>query len=117
MKKIIIISTVFLASLQTAFCQMGALKGSGKVVTKSFSFNKFSTINLLDLDGKVKITVGKAFKITADIDDNLADLLAVSELNNNLTIALKGNLNNRLYVENSKINININLLYLNVNIC
>ena len=94
MKTIIILSAMFFTGLQTAYCQMGALKGSGKVVTKIFSYQNFDSIQLQDLDGKIEVEAGKAYSITIAIDDNLERLLVVNE-------------NNKRYVENSNIKITI----------
>ena len=107
MKKIIILSALFIANLQTAFCQMGALKGSGKVVTRTFAFKNFDSIHLKDFDGKIEVEVGKGYSIKIAIDDNLEPLLLVNENNKTLSIALDKNENNRRYVENSNIKITI----------
>ena len=105
MKKLIILSALFVAGLQTAFSQMGALKGSGIVVTKPFDFKNFDSIDLKDLDGKTEVEAGKPFSIIIAVDDNLESLLLVNEKNSTLTIALNKNENNRQYVENSHIKI------------
>ena len=109
MKKLIILSALFISGLQTAFCQMGALKGSGKVVNKTFDFKNFDSIQLKDLDGKIEVEAGKPFSIKIAVDDNLEALLLVNEKNNTLTIELNKNKNNRRYVENSNIKILITL--------
>ncbi len=113
MKKLIILSAMFITTLQTAFSQMGALKGSGKIVTKTFSYQDFDQIQLNDLDGKIEVEVGKAYAIKISIDDNLEPLLRVSEANKTLTVALNKNENNKRYVENSNIKITISLPALN----
>jgi hypothetical protein len=87
--------------------QNGALKGSGKTINKSFLLTNFNKIELLDLDGKIEVEVGKPFSISADIDDNLEKLLEASVSEGTLEVKLKGNFNNRLYVEDTKINIKI----------
>ena len=84
---------------------MGALKGSGTVVTKTFDFKNFDSIELKDLDGKIELEGGKPFSIKIAIDDNLEPLLLVNEKNNTLIIELNKNKNNRRYVENSSIKI------------
>ena len=109
MKKLIILSALFVAGLQTAFCQMGALKGSGIVVTKTFDFKNFDSIELKELDGKIEVEGGKPFSIKIAVDDNLEPLLLINEKNNTLTIELNKNKNNRRYVENSNIKILITL--------
>ena len=109
MKKLIIFSATLLVTIQMGFCQMGALKGSGKIVTKTFAFQDFDKIQLNDLDGSVEVEVGKPYSIKISIDDNLEPLLTVSETNKMLTVALNKNENNRRYVENSNIKITISV--------
>ena len=109
MKKLIIFSATLLVTIQMGFCQMGALKGSGKIVTKTFAFQDFDKLQLNDLDGSVEVEVGKPYSIKIYIDDNLEPLLTVSETNKMLTVALNKNENNRRYVENSNIKITISV--------
>ena len=93
------------------------LKGSGKTITKSFNYENFDKLSFEDVDGIIEVEVGKPFQISVTIDDNLFPLLEV--LNNvsdkSLTIRLKGNRNNKLYIEDTKIKIKVclpNLIYL-----
>ena len=93
------------------------LKGSGKTITKSFNYENFDKLSFEDVDGIIEVEVGKPFQISITIDDNLFPLLEV--LNNvsdkSLTIRLKGNRNNKLYIEYTKIKIKVclpNLIYL-----
>jgi hypothetical protein len=109
MKKTIILLTVLIATCTIVFSQKGPLKGSGKTVIQTFELNNFDKINLLDLDGKMEVEVGKPFAITATIDDNLAQLLEATVENGTLTVRLKGNLYNKLYIEETNINIKISL--------
>ena len=105
--------STLLVTIQMGFCQMGALKGSGKIVTKTFAFQDFDKLQLNDLDGSVEVEVGKPHSIKISIDDNLEPLLTVSETNKTLTVALNKNENNRRYVENSNIKITISVPALN----
>ena len=57
----------------------------------------------------MEVTVGKPFSISISIDDNLAGLLEVSAASNTLSIKLKGNRNNKLYIENTHIVIQISM--------
>jgi Putative auto-transporter adhesin, head GIN domain len=108
MKKIFLaIVTVMCVSI--AYAQRGPLEGSGKIINKTFAFSNFDKVNLRDLDGVAEIEVGKPYAISVAIDDNLADLLAVSADDNTLDISLKGNRNNRMYIENTNIKIKISL--------
>ena len=113
MKKLIIFSTTLLLTIQMAFCQMGALKGSGKIITKTFTYQDFNKIQLNDLDGRVEVEVGKPYSIKISIDDNLEPLLTVSENNKTLTVALNKNENNKRYVENTNIKITISVPAIN----
>lgn len=96
-------------SVSVARTQNGPLTGSGKIISKSYSYVNFDKIGLYDLSGKVEVQAGKPFSISIDIDDNLEPLLDVAMQNNTLLIKLKGNRNNKLYIENTHIRINISL--------
>ncbi|OYU82478.1 MAG: hypothetical protein CFE24_15465 [Flavobacterium sp. BFFFF2] len=88
----------------------GQLRGSGTTVTKTFNYAQFDQIYLDDLDGNINIEVGKPHAISVTIDDNLLDLLAVEQgKKNDLKVYLKGNTNNRMYVEASHIKVVISL--------
>lgn len=106
MKKIFLAIVTFIF-VNIAFAQRGPLQGSGKIVNKTFDYTNFSEITLQDLDGKAIIEVGKPFSISVAIDDNLEKLLSVSAQDNNVSITLKGNRNNKLYIENTHILIKI----------
>ena len=90
------------------------LKGSGKTVTRTYDYQNFNKVFFDDLDGKLQIEVGKSYGISITIDDNLNDLLSVLENqeNKSLTLALKGNKNNRMYIEDTNIKIVITMPYL-----
>jgi hypothetical protein len=98
----------------TASFANAQLRGSGKTITKSYDYNNFNKVNFDDLDGKLEIEVGKEFSISITIDDNLVNLLSIVENvdEKRLTIALKGNRNNKMYIEDTKINVKITLPYL-----
>jgi hypothetical protein len=101
------VSLVFLSI--EAFSQNGPLRGSGNVVNKNFTFTNFDKIELLDLDGDMEVEAGKSFAVSVDIDDNLESLLDASVSDGTLSIKLKGNLNNRMYIEETNIRIKISL--------
>ncbi len=109
MKKLSILILVFLYGSQVAFAQMNPLKGSGKLVNKTFGLTNFNKIYLADLDGEVAITAGPSFSIAIAIDDNLEPLLIVKENAGKLTVAFEGNRNNKRYVEDSHVKITITL--------
>jgi Putative auto-transporter adhesin, head GIN domain len=89
--------------------QHGPLEGSGKVLNKTFDLKDFEQVVLMDLDGKAEIQIGNNFSISVDIDDNLIKLLSVKVNNKVLKIALEGNRNNRMYIENTNIRVKITM--------
>ena len=90
------------------------LKGSGKTVTKTYNYKNFDKVYFEDLDGKIEVEVGKPYSISITIDDNLEKLLSVSEnsAEKNLTVSLKGNRNNKMYIEDTKIKVIITVPFL-----
>ena len=100
-------------TLTSAFAN-AQLKGSGKTIAKNYDYKNFDKIYFEDLDGKIEVEVGKEFSISVTIDDNLEKLLSVIENSEEkqLTIALKGNRNNKMYIEDTKIKIKITLPFL-----
>ena len=90
------------------------LKGSGKTITKTYDYKNFNKVSFDDLDGKLEIEVGKPYSITITIDDNLYNILTIVEHSDDkqLTIALKGNRNNKLYIEDTKIKVKITMPFL-----
>jgi Putative auto-transporter adhesin, head GIN domain len=109
MKKITLLLAALTIICTAIFSQNGPLKGSGKLVSKNFAFSDFDKIELLDLDGKMEVEAGKAFSVAADIDNNLEELLDITVDDGTLTVRLKGNLNNRMYIEETNIHIKISL--------
>ncbi|HLP63997.1 GIN domain-containing protein [Flavobacterium sp.] len=87
------------------------LKGSGKTITKNFDYTNFDKVYFEDLDGKLEVEIGKSWSISVTVDDNLESLLAFKEnpTEHELTVYLKGNKNNRMYIENSNIKIKITM--------
>lgn len=106
--KTIITTFAFLVASMVANAQ---LKGSGKTITKIYDYTNFEKINLEDFDGKIEIEVGKPYSVSVTIDNNLVDLLTVNENKSNqaITLSLKGNYNNKMYIENTNIKIKISL--------
>ncbi len=107
-------SILLIAILFTSISTFAQLRGSGKTITKTFDYQNFNKVNFDDFDGKLEIEVGKPFSISITIDDNLVNLLTLIEnaKDKRLTIALKGNRNNNMYIEDTKINVKITLPYL-----
>jgi hypothetical protein len=108
MKKIIFLLAIAAGTI-AAPAQNKPLNGSGKTVTKTFSFSQFDKISLEDLGGNVTVSIGKPFSIQVIIDDNLVQILTVKENGGKLTIALAGNEKNKLYLEKTNISINISM--------
>ncbi len=107
-------SILLLAIFFTSFTTFAQLRGSGKTFTKTYDYQNFNKVNFDDLDGKLEIEVGKPFSISITIDDNLLEILTVIEHSGDkqLTIALKGNRNNKMYIEDTKISIKITMPFL-----
>ncbi len=107
-------SIFLLAILFTSFTTFSQLRGSGKTITKTFDYQNFNKVNFDDLDGKHEIEVGKPFSISITIDDNLANLLTLVENADEklLTVSLKGNRNNKMYIERTKISVKITMPFL-----
>jgi hypothetical protein len=87
------------------------LKGSGKIVTKTFDYKNFDKVYFEDLDGKIEVEIGKPWSILITIDENLESLLHLSEnvSENELKIQFKGNKDNQMYVENTNLKIKITM--------
>jgi uncharacterized membrane protein YphA (DoxX/SURF4 family) len=93
----------------SACAQKKPLRGSGNVITNQYSFKNFNEIEIIDLDGKINVTIADSFSINTAIDDNLADLLTIEIKNNTLSVSFKNNWSNRKYIEDTKIKIDITL--------
>lgn len=93
----------------TSCAQKKAIKGSGNVISKEYEFKNFNEIEILDMDGKINVTISDSFSINAVIDDNLFELLSVELKNKTLIVSLKNNFSNRKYIEDTKIKIDITL--------
>ena len=89
--------------------QRGPLRGSGKIVEKSFDFKGFDKVDIKDLNGKIKIQTGKSFAVSIKIDDNLESLLQASVENGTLIVSFKNNENNKMYIEDTHIELVITM--------
>ena len=105
---------ITIAAVLISMLSQAQLRGSGQTVTKTYDYQNFNKVNFDDLDGKLEIEVGKSFGISITIDDNLLYLLSVIENlgDKQLKIALKGNRNNKMYIENTKIKVFITVPFL-----
>ncbi len=107
MKKLIFTIAILFLSLNV----QGQLRGSGKVITRTFNLTDFDNLQILDFDGSVDIQVGKPYGIEIEIDENLESRLQVKKDKDEklLIVSLEGNKNGRLYLENTRIKIKINM--------
>lgn len=111
MKKLLMIVAILsLVSCYTQ-AQRGPLRGSGKLIAKTFDFRDFDKLNLEDLDGKIEVEIGKPFSVMIEIDENLEPLLEVTKENQEgiLSIGLKGNYNNKMYIEDTRIKVKVTM--------
>jgi hypothetical protein len=111
MKNVSMSIVLILVALSAVFSQKGPLKGSGQVVKRSFNNTNFDKLSINDFDGKIEVSVGKAWAIEVSIDDNLANKLEVNQDKNEgiLQLSLKDNKNGRLYLEDTNISIKISM--------
>ncbi len=109
MKRFILTFIIVIASLSASRAQRGPLKGSGIIMTRSFDYKDFDKLNFRDLNGKIEVETGRPFSVTVDIDDNLEPLLQVMSVRGTLMVALKGNKNNIMYIEDTHIKIKVTL--------
>ena len=87
------------------------LRGCAVIIQNNYPFKNFDKIEFRDLDGDIKVEIGQKWSVKVNIPENLFPLLKVEKEDgeNQLLIALKDNKNNRLYVEDSKIWIQITM--------
>jgi uncharacterized membrane protein YphA (DoxX/SURF4 family) len=112
--KTVVSALVMLFVSLSSIAQKGPLRGSGKVILKTYDYNNFTAIKIKDIaDAKVYITVGKPYKITTKVDDNLSSNFEVAEIDNTLSIKIKNNKENKLYIEDTKIEVEIEMPELN----
>lgn len=111
MKKLALIILSIIVSVIVAEAQKGPLRGSGRLVSKSFDFKDFDKVSFEDFDGKIEVEIGKPFSIHVTIDDNLEPLLRVEKdgAENHLKLWLENNKNGRLYLEDTNIKIKVSL--------
>lgn len=111
MKKLTLIILSIIVLVIVAEAQKGPLRGSGRVVSKSFDFKDFDKVSFEDFDGKIEVEIGKPFSIHVTIDDNLEPLLRVEkdDTENQLKLWLENNKNGRLYLEDTNIKIKVSL--------
>jgi hypothetical protein len=108
MKTRIFLSLLLIAVTGRTVAQMN---GSGTIVSKSYGYKDFDKVSLTDLNGSIAIEIGKAWSVNCSIDDNLQKLLQVDfdQTEHRLKISFKDNPDNKLYIENTHINIKITM--------
>jgi hypothetical protein len=111
MKKLILFILVFNIFCNISLAQKGPLKGTGKLISRTFDFKDFDKVSIEDFDGIIEVEIGKPFSIKVDIDENLEPRLEVKKDNNEglLRILLAGNYNGKLYLEDTRIKIKITM--------
>ena len=111
MKKQFLIIALFSLICTFTQAQMKPLRGSGKIVQKSFDFKGFDKVSFEDFDGSIEVEIGKTFSIKVEIDENLEPLLFAvnNESENILTLGLKNNYNGKLYLEDTRIKIKVTM--------
>ncbi len=107
MKKII--AAVLLCS--TLINANAQIKGSGKLIVRSYAFSGFDKVEVEDVCGKIDIEIGPKWSISAVVDDNLLPLLAFEEnpKEHTLKIYFKGNRKNKMYIEDTNVRIKITM--------
>lgn len=111
MKRLILIIALFNVFCSNGFAQKGALRGSGKLISRTFDFKDFDKVSFEDFDGKIEVEIGKSFSIKVEIDENLEPRLEVKkdDAENQLMLSLVGNYNGKLYLENTRIKIKVTM--------
>ena len=107
MKNFIITITFLLSSVLVN----AQLKGSGKISTKNYDYKNFDKVYFENLDGKLTVQIGKTFSIQVTIDDNLASIFSIVENKekSELIVSFKENWNNKKYIEDTNLKINITM--------
>lgn len=93
----------------SAQAQREPLRGSGRIVERSYELRDYDKISLRNLNGVVEVQVGAPFGISLQADDNLIGLLELSAREGVLLVINKTNERNRLYIEDTHIRIRISL--------
>jgi hypothetical protein len=111
MKKLLTIIAILSMVCCYTQAQRGPLRGTGKLITKTLDFRDFDKLDLQDLDGKIEVEIGKPFSVKIEIDENLEPLLEVKKENQEgmLSIGLKGNYNNKMYIEDTRIKVRVTM--------
>jgi hypothetical protein len=111
MKKLILIIAIFNLFCTAVFAQKSPLKGTGKLISRTFDIKDFDKVSFEDFDGKIEVEIGKPYSIKVEIDENLEPRLEVKkdDAENQLTIRLAGNLNGKLYLEDTRIKIKVTM--------
>lgn len=98
---------IFILTGQICFAQSQPINGSGKIIELKPQLDGFDKVSFSGMNGKVIIESGKPFEIDIRIDDNLASLLKYEVQNGVLNFSIEGNKYNRMYLENTNINIRV----------
>lgn len=93
----------------SAQAQREPLRGSGRIVERSYDLRDFDRVSLRNLNGVVEVQAGAPYAISLQADDNLIGLLELSVSEGVLLVINKTNERNRLYIEDTHIRIRISL--------
>ena len=108
MIKIIPLTFLFVIVIHTSgICQTDPFTGSENIIKKSYAYENFSKISLLDIDGATEVEIGDSFKIEINIREKYLPILFVSENNNELQIKFNYTRENNKYISDPRISIKI----------
>jgi hypothetical protein len=82
------VAVTLLASALLASCQMGIVRGSGRIATNEYSFKDFSQVEISSSVG-FEIVRSNSYRVSISIDDNLIDYVQVSQSGSTLRIQMK----------------------------
>jgi uncharacterized membrane protein YphA (DoxX/SURF4 family) len=104
------ITTIVLLLFSCVMVAQKPLNGSGVIISKNYDYTNFTSLSIKDVaDAKVKISLGKNYKITAKVDDNLAEDFIVALDDKKLSLSIAKNRENKRYIEETNISIDIEM--------
>jgi hypothetical protein len=109
MKKFLVFAFVLMTLFTNSFSQnMRALTGNGVEKKLTYNIAAFETLEVLWLDGKIEVEFGAAKSdIAINTDENIFNLLKVTNTEGGLKLEMPTNFKNRLWLEDDKTTIKI----------